>query len=221
MICLAVVASIWGIVKDGLSASTLSAASPSVSHYVTVYSPSTLPFYSPIPTHSYEIPTPSPYYAIHPPYATSTPSSPSPSDLPARLFFSPPVVFSGEIIHYPDNEGVAPLTVETPSGHNYYICLKSLDGEKSNEMSFYITGGNTEEVLVPLGEYAVYYATGDTWYGTEYLFWEDTSYYKCDDTFYFYEEDYTYYGYTLTLSRVYNGNLDTDTISADEFPSLG
>ena len=82
----------------------------------------------------------------------------------------------------------------------------------------FVRSGMTFETDVPLGKYEVYYATGDTWYGEEHLFGPDTQYYKCDGTFDFTEDSEGYNGWTLTLTAVSNGNLDTDSIPEFAFP---
>lgn len=87
-------------------------------------------------------------------------------------------------------------------------------------MSFYVSAGKSAEVLVPLGEYEIYYATGQTWYGPDDKFGSDTQFYKCDDTFDFYEDDDGYVGWTLTLYKVSNGNMDSTPIDEGDFPSF-
>lgn len=126
-------------------------------------------------------------------------------------------IHNEEIIIEPDEEGLAPLTIETRGTEKYYVHLKPL-GYEGSEMSFYVIGGQTAEVLVPLGYYELYYATGVTWYGLENLFGSKTERFKCDDTFDFYEEDGYYQGWTITLYKVSNGNMSTQEVSAEDFP---
>lgn len=161
-----------------------------------VYSSSGSPFFV----------SPSPSFIVNPP----------PTPTPIHINIK-----SGTVLHDPIEDAVAPLTVETPYGQNYYICLKSLSGNTDSEMSFYIKGGETEKVYVPLGRYHIYYATGDLWFGTKSLFGEDTFCYRCDDVFDFYIEDDYYIGWTLTLSQTYNGNLSSEDVPLDDFPAVG
>lgn len=126
-------------------------------------------------------------------------------------------IHNGEIIIEPSEEGLAPLTIETRGTEKYYVPLKPL-GYEGSEMSFYVIGGQTAEVLVPLGYYELYYATGNTWYGLENLFGSKTERFKCDDTFDFYEEDNYYQGWTVTLYKVSNGNMSTKAVSEEDFP---
>lgn len=84
-------------------------------------------------------------------------------------------------------------------------------------MSFFVRAGETANVDVPLGEYTLYYATGETWYGPELVFGDETIYYKADETFDFYEEGGYINGWTVELYLQFDGNLSTDTIDPDEF----
>ena len=140
--------------------------------------------------------------------------------------------FHGEIFEEFTIEGLAPFSV-TGTG-DIYLVLDPIDlsdsveigvgeqqaslDEKYMEMRVFLRSGMTFETDVPLGKYEVYYATGDAWYGEEHLFGPDTQYYKCDEIFNFTMDDEGYNGWTLTLTAVFNGNLDTDSISAGDFP---
>lgn len=135
------------------------------------------------------------------------------------------LIANGTIVKDTALEKLAPLTVETSGAKNYYVFLKCLSVAggglhlpSSGDMSFYVAGGQSAEVLVPLGEYEVYYATGSAWYGPEDKFGASTQYYKCEETFSFIETLSGYSGWTVTLYPVYNGNLETETVTAAEFP---
>lgn len=129
----------------------------------------------------------------------------------------------------------APFSVSAPSGGGIYVVMDPISfidpenlelyssqqlGNKVNasELRFFVRANCTAELDVPLGRYRVYYATGDTWYGEEHLFGPDTLYYKCDDEFAFTSDSEGYNGWTLTLTAVYNGNLDTDLVDESDFP---
>lgn len=116
------------------------------------------------------------------------------------------------------NETLAPFKITVPSSHEYfYIALcNAASGEK--EIGVYLDSGSTVEVEVPLGNYTLYYCSGDVWYGEAVLFGADGSYAKTDDIFSFYEDgDYVYYN-EVTLYPVSNGNLDTEDIEYADFP---
>lgn len=128
-----------------------------------------------------------------------------------------PRPYNGKIIIHSQKNAVAPLSVFTSYGEDYYLCLTDV---KTNEieMSFFVRGGTDAYVEVPLGTYEIFYATGTTWYGKEHLFGRETRYYKCDEDFTFSKTSTSYTGWDLTLYAVTNGNMDSDPISADTFP---
>ena len=136
-------------------------------------------------------------------------------------------VTNGQLIVQPAEEGVAPLSVETTGSGSYYVALaKMLPGlnggdpvpSRSIYMSFVVLGGESAEVLVPLGVYKIYYATGPTWYGKDDLYGSDTVRYECEGTFDFTRSASEYEGWTLTLYPVYGGNMDTERIPEYQFP---
>jgi len=131
----------------------------------------------------------------------------------------PVPIKNGEIVDHPVDERHAPFSVSTTPGTNYYIVLKDLSAGSPNRTAFYVEGGKTAEIEVALGEYEVYYATGETWYGETYIFGDDTMYYKCDGTFDFYDDGEYYQGWTIELYPQTNGNMDTDPISGVDFPT--
>ena len=131
---------------------------------------------------------------------------------------APVFVRSGELIKEPSGEMLAPLSISTRGDSSYYVYLKPIAPPFGNSMSFFVHGGSSAEVSVPLGEYEIYYAVGEIWYGTEYMFGDDTTYVKCEGTFDFYEDGSYYQGWTLELYAQTNGNMDTDIISAEDFP---
>jgi len=137
----------------------------------------------------------------------------------------PVLIANGEIVKWTALEKLAPFTVETSGAKSYYVFLKCLSVSGSGfhlpstgDMSFYVAAGQKAEVLVPLGEYEIYYATGDTWYGPEIKFGSGTQYFRCEETFSFIETLSGYSGWTVMLYPVYNGNLETEKVSAAEFP---
>lgn len=170
------------------------------------------------------------------PTFTPTPApTPKPTPTPSPAL-TPVIIRNGEIVLEPSSEMLAPLTVKASEDANYFILLKPLNPPSSSSpssivqrlermefmggarMSFYVSAGKSAEVSVPLGDFEIYYATGQTWYGPEEKFGSDTQFYKCDDTFDFYEDDDGYVGWTLTLYKVSNGNMDSTEINESDFP---
>lgn len=67
---------------------------------------------------------------------------------------------------------------------------------------------------VPRNKHDLYWATGTTWYGSEFLFGPDTICQKSDE-----EWDFENYTWTFKMG-VENGNLGSDFVNEDEFPEL-
>jgi hypothetical protein len=146
------------------------------------------------------------------------PAIPPPAAPVQPAFSVPPVPppYSGSMRRFAPGEDIAPFEIKTSAGGNYLVKLEdAYDG--SDVMDIFVRGGDTVQVDVPLGTYVVKYASGDTWYGYDYLFGPDTSYSRAESTFAFSQQGYEVSGYTITLYRVVNGNLSTKTISQAEF----
>jgi hypothetical protein len=111
---------------------------------------------------------------------------------------------------------LAPLTLVTSSGADYYV--KLLDPQtKADELGIYVRGGHSLEVEVPIGEYEVHYAAGEAWYGIARRFGQDTVYFRATPLFSFTATNDGYSGYTIELILQPNGNLPTTQIGAAEF----
>ena len=69
-----------------------------------------------------------------------------------------------------------PLNIKTSSdGYHYYV--KVVDKVTNNELSsYFIRGGESLNIKVPLGTYEIRYATGKQWYGVSALFGPETSF---------------------------------------------
>lgn len=112
--------------------------------------------------------------------------------------------------------GVAPLSVITRPGRNYYLKVVGW-GTESVVMTAFIRGGQTFETELPLGSYEIRYAAGETWYGELLDFGIDAAYSRCDSRFDFERTSQGYSGYTIELIMQIQGNLDTDPMDPDEF----
>jgi hypothetical protein len=84
-------------------------------------------------------------------------------------------------------------------------------------LSVFVHGGSTVNLDVPIGTYKIKYASGEHWYGATHLFGPDTAYSKADSSFDFRVIGNQVSGYTLTLYKVVDGNLQTTPISPNEF----
>ena len=155
-----------------------------------------------------------------PPSATSTPK--------------PLKVRNGSQYVYSDYEGTCPFTIKADSEVNYYVYLEYQRASSSSttprnrqhyssapfedDIAFYLAKGQTHKIDVPVGVDKLYYATGDSFYGSKLLFGENTSYFTSDDLLDFYCDGRYYNGHTITLYPVRNGNFDTEKISESSFP---
>lgn len=133
-------------------------------------------------------------------------------------FYQPeqPIPYSGEIKNFTYDDRVAPLKINTSYGLDYVVKLKDTYTKKPI-MTIFIRGGGNIETKVPLGTYEITYASGSKWYGYDYLFGPETGYSKADEVFSFKNTGYQINGYTITLQRVFNGNLKELRISKSDF----
>lgn len=147
----------------------------------------------------------------------SVPSSTNDTDKDANLIAKPYPENGAPLYNYcTPSKRVAPLEIQT-SGDKAY-CIKLVSQHNPNDyIFFFIRPGETAEYLMPLGDFELRYASGDTWYGLSYLFGSDTVYSKSDDILSFTFDGEYYNGHTITLYPVSNGNMSTEIISADEF----
>lgn len=124
---------------------------------------------------------------------------------------------NGQILYYDKKlDYVAPLTISTKGTDSYFIKLVST---KTWEpvLWFFVRAGQSVDIDVPLGRYELRYACGEEWYGLEYLFGEDTAYYKADDFFRFKVSGTGYSGWTVELYAQRDGNLSVDEIDKEDF----
>lgn len=113
----------------------------------------------------------------------------------------------------PNLHGNSPLQIKTNSGNHYWVKIVNAYNEKEEVVSYFIRGGETLDVNLPMGKYVVKYAYGDTWYGREHLFGENTGYSKADEVLEFYHGQ----GYIIELIQQLNGNLHTTAIDESQF----
>lgn len=114
-------------------------------------------------------------------------------------------------------ENIAPLTIKTSDdGADYFVKLVNKETGKASYV-LYIRGGEPLSTDIALGTYILRYASGETWYGEEYLFGPDTVYSEGEDDLVFSQSGNTVYGYTITLYKVAGGNFDTKKIDPEDF----
>ena len=126
---------------------------------------------------------------------------------------------SGEKIIKNLNSAWAPFEIVTKGSGNYYVVLEPSDGSTGNRVSFFVKGGDTVRVDVPLGKYKLYYATGADFYGRTRLFGAATKYYQAETTLDFHREGLNYTGYRVELYLQSGGNLSTRSVGRGSFPA--
>jgi hypothetical protein len=144
-----------------------------------------------------------------PPLAEA-PLAPPPVDL------IPELVYPGILYDWTGADPLAPFTIITSPGQNYYVKLV-YEGTDTAAVGIYVEGGVSNEVLIPLGRYEMRYASGTTWYGLANLFGPETIYSRALDVFDFHEEADQYTGYTVELILQEGGNLSTEGLTAADF----
>ena len=102
------------------------------------------------------------------------------------------------------------ITIRANSENSYVVKLKNAAG--AERLSFYVRAGSTVTVGVPATFLYVYFASGETWYGEENLFGDDTFYSKDDELL-----DFEQYTWEYTLYPVTDGNFSETPIDASEF----
>lgn len=128
-----------------------------------------------------------------------------------------PVKQENGMVKYPKYGGEAPIAINAPLDEDCYVYFKCLTNS-DKDFSIYVSQASSVEVKAPLGEYKLYYATGETWYGVEYRFGIGTDYFTSNEKFVFYQDDNYIYGTELTIRAVSGGNLTIIEIPEDEFP---
>lgn len=140
---------------------------------------------------------------------------PAPPAVP-EVTLIPEFVTPGVLYDYTGQPALAPLTIVTSAGRDYYVKLV-YTGTNDAVMGIYVQGGITSDVQVPLGSYEMRYASGTIWYGYLNLFGPETAYAKAAGTFDFIDAGDSYTGYTVELIMQEGGNLETYGIGPEQF----
>ena len=153
------------------------------------------------------------------PKATRTPIAAKVTVVPATVRPSMPMPRNGDVTKYTYKTHEAPFEVVTPSGDDYYyVVLSESTNTRLKVISVLVHPGKKVEIDVPLGNYKMFYATGEKWYGRTALFGEATRYYKANDILRFYADGDSIMGHTIELIKQVGGNLETMGVNEDEFP---
>ena len=133
--------------------------------------------------------------------------------IPVKVSLKPADIKSGELIKKPADTCISTLTVEPSKNYSTYVYLQS-GSKKANDMSFVVKKDEKVTVDVPGDHYTMYLASGNTWYGPEYMFGPQTQRSKNNEDW-----DFSTYTWTLKLDVV-DGNLTNENVDEEEFPDL-
>jgi hypothetical protein len=143
-------------------------------------------------------------------------TSTTPAPLPKDNCATRPQPHQGIYARYTQYPDVAPLTLRTARGSNYFVKINEAASGRP-VLSLYVHGGSSFEIQVPRGSFVVKYATGGRWCSESELFGETTQTNKADRVFEF-DDDHEY---TIELIAQRNGNLPTRRISQEAFNTDG
>jgi hypothetical protein len=122
---------------------------------------------------------------------------------------------------YNDDDDVAPFTIRTAAGSNYFVKLENLAGMPIR--SFFVYGNSQTTADVPIGSYRLKYATGRSWCNEHDLFGQGpaTSTSQAEKVFTFETNTNgnmnSTTAITVELILQKNGNLATHTIDRSRF----
>lgn len=168
------------------------------------------------------------------PFATSTLPSPVPTQIqtPEPTLTRQAMPENGKMFVTPDYESVCPFSFSGEYGASYYVYLEyqyapnnsyysrheNTSNPTEENIAFFVRPGYSVDIDVPVGIYKLYYAFGNGWYGTKDLFGKETAYCTVGDLLEFYTDYTTAYGININLRAQYDGNFETEYITASQFP---
>ena len=168
------------------------------------------------------------------PIATSTLPSPVPTQIqtPEPTLTREAMPENGKMFVNPDYESVCPFSFSGEYGASYYVYLEyqyapnnsyysrheNTSDPTEENIAFFVRPGYSVDIDVPVGIYKLYYAFGNGWYGSKDLFGKDTTYCTVGDLLEFYTDNTTAYGININLRAQYDGNFETEYITASQFP---
>ena len=144
------------------------------------------------------------------PVSSPAPAEPEPAPEPQPEKLSLPR--NGR--HYPtydfSGDAQSSICVHAPSTSNCFVIIKRSSTGKILDR-FFVRSGSTVDTYCPKGTLDIYFTFGGDWYGTDFLFGEDT---RCqvDREIEFTET----IAYEYTLNPVTDGNLHMSEVSIDE-----
>lgn len=128
-----------------------------------------------------------------------------------------PLSFRHGAVRYPlGSNPIAPFTVATKPGANYFIKLVELANEREHLAAF-IVGGEPFSTKVTPGFYELRYAVGQDWLDEQEYFGPKTSFFKADKLLEFVIKGDQVVGTRVELILTRGGNLRTVTVGREKF----
>jgi hypothetical protein len=124
--------------------------------------------------------------------------------------------FQHGIVRRALGDAVAPFSIKTALGGNYFFKLVDLT-TNTEQLSGFIVGGTPLKTKIPAGLYELRYAVGDTWVSEDEFFGDDTAFAKADTPLSFSVESDRVRGVEVELIRQLGGNLRTSPIKKESF----
>ncbi|MHC1695818.1 MAG: hypothetical protein AB9835_11240 [Eubacteriales bacterium] len=136
-----------------------------------------------------------------------------------------PMDIQAERQPFPENGTTSYYTGDSPAGTvsvsnrlDDYIYVK-FKSESLNKtiMEAYIHPDSTADIKVPLGRYRILFASGDEWYGNEYIFGNDTEFYMFGKVADIKIENGAVINQTIELKKAQSGSKGITESSLAEF----
>jgi peptidoglycan hydrolase-like protein with peptidoglycan-binding domain len=124
---------------------------------------------------------------------------------------------NGLIFQQPKDNAIAPLEIYTADADLHYFVKITRPNSTRAILTIFIRSGQHIATNMPLGQYALKYAVGATWYSERCLFGRDTNFYEADRLFDFKRKGNQVSGYRVELILQIDGNLPTRKIDPMKF----
>ena len=110
------------------------------------------------------------------------------------------------------------MLITNSSSKNAYVYFKNTKKAK-NSFAVYLKKGGKTEFKAPYGNYEIYFATGDTFYGRKWVFGHSRQHYKNNGIAKLYRKGNVIYGVRYKIYNLKkNSKSSSNTIPGTSFP---
>lgn len=127
-----------------------------------------------------------------------------------------PVPIRTGFIRTAGREAVSPFEVQAPADGSVYVKLVHRPSN-ATWVTIFVEAGKRFYGEVPLGEYELRWAMGQTWYGLHELFGPDTIYRRATEPLRFERSGNEFAGHTIVLAPAVGGNLISAPLRPEAF----